>query len=133
MGYETGKSPAGLYRGGLGQVKQKQRDEAKRKKALRAAQLESLTLKQFRVGVITMGMHNFTIMAVDEKTAIDKVMKGEGGRDAGKEGPVPFAFRVQDMSILTPPVTLEQAMAEIMKGREPEGPKPEQASLLVKP
>lgn len=85
----------------------------KAKKSLRAKQLESLTLKRFKISVITMGMHNFTIMAADDKTAVNKVMKGDGGRDAGKEGPVPFAFRVQDMAIIAPPVTLQQVMQEI--------------------
>ncbi|KKL86827.1 hypothetical protein LCGC14_1940830 [marine sediment metagenome] len=86
------------------------------KKELRAKQLEALTLKTFKVSVITMGMHNFTIMATSDQDAVDKVMKGHG-RDAGKEGPVPFAHRVQDMTIIMPPVTLQQVMGEIGRGQ----------------
>ena len=88
----------------------------KAKKDLRAKQLEALTLKTFKVGVVTMGLHNFTIMATSDQDAIDKVMKGHG-RDAGKEGPVPFAHRVQDMTIIVPPVTLQQVMQEIGQGQ----------------
>lgn len=87
----------------------------KAKKELRAKQLEALSLTTFKVSVITMGMHNFTILASSDLDAVDKVMKGHG-RDAGKEGPVPFAHRVQDMSIIVPPVTLQQVMKEIGQG-----------------
>lgn len=89
--------------------------DEKAKKELRAKQLEALTLKTFKVSVVTMGMHNFTILATSDQDAVDKVMKGHG-RDAGKEGPVPFAHRVQDMSIIMPPVSLKQVMQEIGNG-----------------
>ena len=90
--------------------------DEKAKKELRARQLEALTLKTYKVSVITMGMHNFTILAAGDKDAVDKVMEGHG-RDAGKENPIPFAHRVQDMSIVMPPVTLQQVMAEVMQGQ----------------
>ena len=90
--------------------------DEKAKKDLRAKQLEALTLKTFKVSVITMGMHNFTILAASDQDAVDKVMKGHG-RDAGKEGPVPFAHRVQDMTIIMPPATLQQVMGEIGRGQ----------------
>ena len=90
--------------------------DEKAKKDLRARQLEALTLKRYKVSVITMGMHNFTIMATSDQDAVDKVMKGNGA-DAGKEGPIPFAQRVQDMSLITPPVSLQQVMAEIGQGQ----------------
>ncbi len=90
--------------------------EEKAKQELRARQLEAMTLKQYKVSVITMGMHNFTVMAASDQDAVDKVMKGDG-RDAGKEGPIPFAHRVQDMTIVTPPVTLQQVMREIGSGQ----------------
>ena len=86
------------------------------KKDLRAKQLEAMALKRFKVSVITMGMHNFTIMATSDQNAVDLVMAGKG-RDAGKEGPIPFAQRVQDMSIIMPPVTLQQVMQEIGQGQ----------------
>ena len=94
----------------------------KAKKELRAKQLEALTLKTFKVSVITMAMHNFTIMATGDQDAIDKVMKGHG-RDAGKEGPVPYAHRVQDMTIIMPPVTLQQVMQEIGQGQVSNAPR----------
>ncbi len=89
--------------------------DEKAKQELRARQLEALTLKRYKVSVITMGMHNFTVMATSDQDAVGKVMKGEG-RDAGKEGPVPFAHRVQDMTLIMPPVTLQQVMGEVMQG-----------------
>ena len=84
----------------------------KAKAELRAKQLEALTLKRYKVGVVTMGLHNFTVTATDPQAAVDKVMKDKGSRDAGKEGPMPFGFRVQDMSIIGPSVTLQQIMQE---------------------
>ena len=99
-----------------GLVRKRKRMEEKVKLQLRQRQLEALTLKQWKVGVITMGLHNFTIMAADEQSAVDKVMKQKGGRDAGKEGPVPIGFRVQDMSIVSPSAPLQQVIAEVLKG-----------------
>ena len=99
-----------------GLARKRKRMDEKAKKELRAKQLEALALKTYKVSVITMGMHNFTIMATDDQDAVDKVMKGHG-RDAGKEGPVPFAHRVQDMTIVMPPVTLQQVMQEIGQGQ----------------
>ena len=90
--------------------------EEKAKKELRAKQLEAMALKTYKVSIITAGMHNFTIMATSDQDAIDKVMKGHG-RDAGKESPIPFAHRVQDMAIISPPVTLQQVMNDIMQGQ----------------
>jgi len=90
--------------------------DEKAKKELRAKQLEALAMKTYKVSVITMGMHNFTIMGTSDQDAVDKVMKGQG-RDAGKEGPIPFAHRVQDMTIVMPPVTLQQVMREIGQGQ----------------
>lgn len=96
------------------------------KNELRAKQLQAMAMKHYKVSVITMGMHNFTVMAADEKSAVDTVMKGKGGRDAGKEGPIPFAVRIQDMAIIQPPVTLQQVMGEITKGAAgPAAPEPE--------
>ena len=99
-----------------GLARKRKRMDEKAKKDLRAKQLEALTLKTFKVSVITMGMHNFTILAASDQDAVDKVMKGHG-RDAGKEGPVPFAHRVQDMTIIMPPATLQQVMGEIGRGQ----------------
>lgn len=109
--------------------------DEKAKKDLRAKQLEALTLKTFKVSVITIGMHNFTIMATSDQDAVDKVMKGHG-RNAGKEGPVPFAHRVQDMTIIMPPVTLQQVMGEITKMQQsntPENQPSENPQPLVTP
>ena len=106
----TAIEAAGNTKKGL--VRKRKRMEEKAKQELRARQLEALALKTYKVSVITMGMHNFTVMATSDQDAVDKVMKGHG-RDAGKEGPVPFAHRVQDMTIITPPVTLQQVMNEI--------------------
>ena len=106
--------------------------DEKAQKELRARQLEALTLKTFKVSVITMGMHNFTIMATGDEDAVTKVMKGHG-RDAGKEGPVPFAHRVQDMSIITPPVTLQQVMREIGQGQTTPAEATPQPEPLVTP
>ena len=103
------------------------------KQQLRARQLEALALKQFKVGVITMGMHNFTIMAADEQSAVDKVMKGKGGRDAGKEGPVPIGFRVQDMAIITPQATLQQVIGEVLKGDLSNASDQKPPEALIKP
>jgi len=117
-----------------GLVRKRKREMEKAKSDLRAKQLQSLTLKQFKVGVITMGMHNFTIMATDEQSAVNKVMSGKGGRKAGKEGPLPFAFRVQDMAIIQPPVTLEQVMKEIGNNKHNTSPpKTEPAPTIVVP
>ena len=99
-----------------GLARKRKRMNEKAKKELRAKQLEALALKTYRVSVITMGMYNYTIMATNDQDAVDKVMKGNG-RDAGKEGPVPFAHRVQDMTIVMPPVTLQQVMREIGRGQ----------------
>ena len=117
-----------------GLARKRKRMNEKAKKELRAKQLEALTLKTFKVSVITMGMHNFTIMATDDQDAVEKVMKNHG-RDAGKEGPVPFAHRVQDMSIITPPVTLQQVMREIGQGQATNAPDavPPQSEPLITP
>ncbi len=113
-----------------GLVRKRKRMDEKAKQELRAKQLKALALKTFKVSVITMGMHNFTIMALNDQDAIAKVMAGHG-RDAGKEGPVPFAHRVQDMSVIMPPVTLAQVMGEIGRGEvNVEAPQPEP---LIKP
>ena len=106
--------------------------DEKAKQELRARQLEALTLKTFKVSVVTVGMHNFTIMATDDQDAVDKVMKGHG-RDAGKEGPLPFAHRVQDTAIVTPPVTLQQVMAEIVQGQAAQAQEQVPASPLITP
>ncbi len=110
----------------------------KSKQELRARQLEALSLKQFKVGVVLMSMHNFTIMATDEQSAVDKVMKkgpsGEpGGRDAGKEGPVPIGFRVQDMAIIQPQPTLQQVIGEILQGNLAQAPDEKQPKPLITP
>lgn len=106
--------------------------EDKAKAELRAKQLEALTLKRYKVSVITMGMHNFTVMATSDQDAVDKVMRKEG-RDAGKEGPIPFAHRVQDMSIVTPPVTLQQVMNEVMQGQAAPAESAVPPSALITP
>ncbi len=106
-------------------------EKSKADMSLRAKQLEALAMTRYKVSVITMGKYDFTIMAVDEKSAVDQVMKGKGGRDAGTEGPVPFAYRIQDMSIIQPPVTLQQVMAEIGKGDMGANPAPLKPPLIT--
>lgn len=77
--------------------------------------VNSLTLKRYRVSVVTMGLHSFTVTATSEEEASSKVMQGEGGRDAGREGPVPFAVRVHDMTQLeVKPITLQNVINEMM-------------------
>jgi len=102
------------------------------KQTLRQRQLEALALKQYKVGVITMGMHNFTVMATDEESAVDKVMK-KGGRDAGKEGPVPVGYRIQDMSIMGPSTTLRQVIAEVLRGELSGAPEQAEPKPLITP
>ena len=111
-----------------GLARKRKRMDEKAKKELRTKQLEALTLKTYKVSVITMGMHNFTITATSDQDAVEKVMKGSG-RDAGKESAVPFGYRVQDMAIISPPITLKQVMGEIIQGQsmaqDPASPEPE--------
>lgn len=106
--------------------------DEKAKKELRARQLEALALKQYKVSVITMALHNFTVMGTNEQDAAQKIAQGHG-RNAGKEGPVPFAHRVQDMTIITPPVTLKQVMDEIVQGQAAQANPPTPPSTLITP
>lgn len=91
--------------------------ERERMKA-RAAKLEALTLKRYKVSVLSMALHNFTVMATSDQEAHDKVLNQKpgdppAGRDAGREGPVPFAVRVHDMSNIEPAPTLQTMMNEV--------------------
>ena len=108
----------------------------KAKVALRAKQLETLVMKRYKVSVVTMGKHDFTVTAIDEQSAVDKVMRGEGGREAGKEGPKPMAFRVQDMTIIQPPIMLDTIIQELLQGKAASAPEqkvPEQEPLITPP
>ncbi len=107
--------------------------DEKVKATIRAKQLEALTLKQWKVTVITMGTHNRTVMAVDEQAAMKEVLQGQGGRDAGSEGPVSIGARIQDMAIITPPVTLQQIVAEITGGTLKSAPEQTAPEPLIKP
>ena len=84
------------------------------------AAINSLAMKQYKVSVLTVALHNFTVMAMSPEDAQQKVTQPEpgappAGRDAGKEGPVPFSVRVHDMSqIETQPITLQRMMQEMM-------------------
>lgn len=87
----------------------------KKKDLARIKALNSLAMKRYKVSVLTVGLHNFTVTAMSEQDAHDKVLNGEGGRDAGKEGPVPFAVRIHDMSMIeTEALTLNRMMQEMM-------------------
>lgn len=82
--------------------------------------LDDATLKQYKVSIMTIALHNFTVMAPNEKRAHDLVVQPEpgappAGRSAGSEGPVPFATRVRDMTIVEgKDVTLSTMMQEMM-------------------
>lgn len=79
------------------------------------ADANSLILTRFKVQVLTAALHSFTIVATSPQEAVNKVMDGQGGAEAGREGPTPIAVQVQPMALVDEkPSTLQQAIEKFV-------------------
>ena len=78
---------------------------------------KGLVLNRFKVQVLTAALHSFTVVATDPQEAAQRIMKGEGGAEAGREGPTPIACRVHPMTLIEGrEPTLQQALEEFVRG-----------------
>jgi hypothetical protein len=79
------------------------------------ADSNGLILTRFKVQVLTAALHSFTVVATSPQDAVQKVMSGQGGAEAGREGPSPIAMQVQPMALLDEkPITLQQALEKFV-------------------
>ena len=78
---------------------------------------KGLVLNRFKVQVLTAALHSFTVVATDPQEAAQKVMRGDGGADAGREGPTPIACRVHPMALIEGrEPTRQQTLEEFVRG-----------------
>ena len=72
---------------------------------------EGVVLQRFKVQVLTAALHSFTVVATSAQDAAQKVMAGQGGAEAGREGPSPIAAHVYPMALVQDkPMTLQNAV-----------------------
>lgn len=77
----------------------------------------ALVLNRYKVQVLTAALHSFTIVAANPQEAAQKVTGGQGGAEAGREGPTPIAMRVHPMALIEGrEPTLQAAIEEFVRG-----------------
>ena len=74
-----------------------------------------MILQRFKVQVLTAALHSFTVVATSPQEAANKVMAGQGGAEAGREGPTPIAAQVYPMALVNEkPMTLQAAVEKFV-------------------
>ena len=78
---------------------------------------KGLVLNRYKVQVLTAALHSFTVVAASAQEAAQKVGTGQGGAEAGREGPSPIAMRVHPMHLIEGrEPTLQTALEEFVRG-----------------
>ena len=75
-----------------------------------------IVLQRYKVQVLTAALHSFTIVAPSPAEAYQKVVGGQGGAEAGREGPTPIAVQVHPMGVVgeQPTITLQGAIEKFV-------------------
>ncbi|MGH8650897.1 MAG: hypothetical protein ACREYE_01385, partial [Gammaproteobacteria bacterium] len=95
-------------------LRRKQRREEERQRRMRHTMnnppTDGMILTRYKVQVLTAALHSFTIVAASPQEAYQKVSTGQGGAEAGREGPTPIALNVQPQALVDEkPLTLQGA------------------------
>jgi hypothetical protein len=77
---------------------------------------KGLVLNRFKVQVLTAALHSFTVVATSPQEAFQKVTTGQGGVEAGREGPSPIAINMTPLGVVGADVhvTLQQALEKFV-------------------
>ena len=99
-----------------------------------------MILQKFKVQVLTAALHSFTIVATSPEEAVNKVMSGQSGAEAGREGPSPIAFNVTPVGVIDADahITLQRAIEKFIvdtvsqnKARQAQGIPPAPLHSLI--
>ena len=98
-----------------------------------------MILQRFKVQVLTAALHSFTIVATSPQEALQKVTSGQGGAEAGREGPTPIACNVQGQGVVGGEhLTLQQALEKFIvdavaqnRARQEQGMPPAPPTSLI--